>query len=393
MLSRDVELSLAAAFREAEMRRHEFVTVEHLLYALLHNDDGAAIISACGGETHALRTRLETFFHDHLQTVPGAGPYELDITRTVRRLLQRVVHQVRSAEREPAQAGDLLAALLLEVDSHAAWFLQEQGISRGDVLQVISHGELASAAAERTAAKPRGAGRGGNPRRLLERFTTDLTARAAGGGVDPLIGRAAEVARALQILGRRHKNNPVLVGDAGVGKTAVVEGLAQRIAGGEVPAPFRGARIIALDLGALLAGTRFRGDFEERLKGVLGAVRAERGAILFIDEIHTVVGAGATSGGALDASNLLKPVLGSGELRCIGATTYEEYRRHFEKDHALLRRFQKIAVGARWRPSPAAGARRCATCRASCASASSGRTRRSTASRAPSSATAPVSAR
>ena len=344
MLSRDVELSLAAAFREAEMRRHEFVTVEHLLYALLHNDDGAAIISACGGETHELRTRLETFFHDHMQTVPGAGPYELDITRTVRRLLQRVVHQVRSAEREPAQAGDLLAALLLEADSHAAWFLQEQGISRGDVLQVISHGELASAAAERTAAKPRGAARGGNPRQLLERFTTDLTARAAGGGVDPLIGRAGEVARALQILGRRQKNNPVLVGDAGVGKTAVVEGLAQRIAGGEVPAPFRGARIIALDLGALLAGTRFRGDFEERVKGVLGAVKAQRGAILFIDEIHTVVGAGATSGGALDASNLLKPVLGSGELRCIGATTYEEYRRHFEKDHALSRRFQKIVV-------------------------------------------------
>ena len=343
MLSRDVELSLAAAFREAEVRRHEFVTVEHLLYALLHNDDGAAIIGACGGEAHELRTRLETFFRDRMQTAPGANPYELEMTRTVRRLLQRVVHQIRSADREQAQAGDLLAALLLEVDSHAAWFLQEQGITRADVLQVISHGEPAAAAAQRPAAKPGGA-RGGNPQQLLERFTTDLTARAAGGAGDPLIGRGSEVARTLQILGRRHKNSPVLVGDAGVGKTAIVEGLAQRIAGGEVPAVFRGARVIALDLGALLAGTRFRGDFEERLKGVLGALREQQGAILFIDEIHTVVGAGATSGGAMDASNLLKPVLGSGELRCIGATTYEEYRRHFEKDHALSRRFQKVVV-------------------------------------------------
>ena len=343
MLSRDVELSLAAAFREAEVRRHEFVTVEHLLYALLHNDDGAAIIGACGGEPHELRTRLETFFRDRMQTVPGANPYELEMTRTVRRLLQRVVHQIRAAEREQAHAGDLLAALLLEVDSHAAWFLQEQGITRADVLQVVSHGEPAAAAAQRPAVRQR-APRGGNPQQLLERFTTDLTARAAGGAGDPLIGRAGEVARTLQILGRRQKNSPVLVGDAGVGKTAIVEGLARRIAAGEVPAPFREARVIALDLGALLAGTRFRGDFEERLKGVLAALREQPGAILFIDEVHVVVGAGATSGGAMDASNLLKPVLGSGELRCIGATTYEEYRRHFEKDHALSRRFQKVTV-------------------------------------------------
>ncbi len=343
MLSRDVELSLAAAFREAEVRRHEFVTVEHLLYALLHNDDGAAIIGACGGEPHELRTRLETFFRDRMQTVPGANPYELEMTRTVRRLLQRVVHQIRAAEREQAHAGDLLAALLLEVDSHAAWFLQEQGISRADVLQVVSHGEPAAASAERPAVRQR-APRGGNPQQILERFTTDLTARAGAGAGDPLIGRAGEVARTLQILGRRQKNSPVLVGDAGVGKTAIVEGLARRIAAGEVPAPFREARVIALDLGALLAGTRFRGDFEERLKGVLAALREQPGAILFIDEIHVVVGAGATSGGAMDASNLLKPALGSGELRCIGATTYEEYRRHFEKDHALSRRFQKVTV-------------------------------------------------
>ena len=342
MLSRDVELSLAAAFREAEIRRHEYVTLEHLLYALLHNDDGAAIISACGGETRELRTRLETFFRDRLQAVPGESPYELELTRTVRRLLQRVIQQARSAERQQVQAGDLLAALLLEADSHAAYFLQEQGISRVDVLEVISHGE--SAPAGGTASAPRSETRGSNPLQMLERFTSDLTERAAGGAFDPLIGRGTEVSRALQILGRRHKNSPVLVGDAGVGKTAIVEGIALRIAAGEVPAPFRGVRIIALDLGALLAGTRFRGDFEERIKGVIDALRERRDAILFIDEIHTVVGAGATSGGTMDASNLLKPVLGSGELRCIGATTYEEYRRHFEKDHALSRRFQKIVV-------------------------------------------------
>ena len=342
MLSRDVELSLAAAFREAEVRRHEFVTLEHLLYALLHNDDGAAIIGACGGETHDLRTRLESFFRDRLQTVPGESPYELEMTRTVRRLLQRVIHQARSAEREQVHAGDLLAALLLEADSHAAYFLQEQGISRVDVLEVISHGEVTTAGT--TAAKPREGSRKGSPAQMLERFTTDLTARAAEGAFDPLIGRDTEVDRALQILGRRHKNSPVLVGDAGVGKTAIVEGIACRLAAGEVPAMFHGMRIIALDLGALLAGTRFRGDFEERIKGVLGALRERPDAILFIDEIHTVVGAGATSGGTMDASNLLKPVLGSGELRCIGATTYEEYRRHFEKDHALSRRFQKIVV-------------------------------------------------
>ena len=342
MLSRDVELSLAAAFREAEVRRHEFVTLEHLLYALLHNDDGAAIVGACGGETQELRTRLETFFRDRLQTVPGESPYELEMTRTVRRLLQRVIHQARSAEREQVHAGDLLAALLLEADSHAAYFLQEQGISRVDVLEVISHGEVAPAGS--TVAEPRAETRKGSPAQMLERFTTDLTARAAEGAFDPLIGRGTEVDRALQILGRRHKNSPVLVGDAGVGKTAIVEGIASRLATGEVPAMFRGMRIIALDLGSLLAGTRFRGDFEERIKGVIGALRERRDAILFIDEIHTVVGAGATSGGTMDASNLLKPVLDSGELRCIGATTYEEYRRHFEKDHALSRRFRKVVV-------------------------------------------------
>ena len=346
MLSRDVELSVAAAFREAEIRRHEFVTLEHLLYALLHNDDGAAIIAACGGEAHELRTRLEAFFRDHLQAVPGQTPYELEMTRTVRRMLQRIVLQARGAERDQVGAGDVLAGLLLEADSHAAFFLQEQGISRVDVLEAISHGgsEMAAADGGAGAAQSRAAPRGASAAQLLQRYTTDLTARAADGAIDPLIGRENEIDRALQILGRRHKNSPVLVGDAGVGKTAIVEGIALRIAEGAVPPTFRDARIVSLDLGALLAGTKFRGDFEERLKGVIGALRERRDTILFIDEIHTIVGAGATSGGSMDASNILKPVLGGGDLRCIGSTTFEEYRRHFEKDHALARRFQKIVV-------------------------------------------------
>ena len=346
MLSRDVELSVAAAFREAEIRRHEFVTLEHLLYALLHNDDCAAIIAACGGEAHELRTRLEAFFRDHLQAVPGQTPYELEMTRTVRRMLQRIVLQARGAERDQVGAGDVLAGLLLEADSHAAFFLQEQGISRVDVLEAISHdgSEMAAADGGAGAAQSRAAPRGASAAQLLQRYTTDLTARAADGAIDPLIGRENEIDRALQILGRRHKNSPVLVGDAGVGKTAIVEGIALRIAEGAVPPAFRDARIVSLDLGALLAGTKFRGDFEERLKGVIGALRERRDTILFIDEIHTIVGAGATSGGSMDASNILKPVLGGGDLRCIGSTTFEEYRRHFEKDHALARRFQKIVV-------------------------------------------------
>ena len=346
MLSRDVELSVAAAFREAEIRRHEFVTLEHLLYALLHNDGCAAIIAACGGESHELRARLEAFFRDHLQAVPGQTPYELEMTRTVRRMLQRVVLQARGAEREQVGAGDVLAGLLLEVDSHAAYFLKEQGISRVDVLEAISHSgsEAAAAGGGEGAVPSRAAPRGATTAQLLERYTTDLTARAAEGAIDPLIGRDQEIGRALQILGRRQKNSPVLVGDAGVGKTAIVEGIALRIAEGAVPRTFRKARIVSLDLGALLAGTRFRGDFEERLKGVIGALRERRDTILFIDEIHTIVGAGATSGGSMDASNILKPVLGGGVLRCIGSTTYDEYRRHFEKDHALSRRFQKIVV-------------------------------------------------
>ena len=346
MLTRDVELSVAAAYREAEIRRHEFVTLEHLLYALLHNDDCAAIIAACGGETHELRTRLETFFRDHLQSVPGQTPYELDMTRTVRRMLQRVVLQVRGAEREQAGAGDVLAGVLLEADSHAAFFLQEQGISRVDVLEAISHGRPETAGAEAgDRGKPGRTGtKGDTAAGLLQRYTSDLTERAAAGAIDPLIGRGREIARALQILGRRQKNSPVLVGDAGVGKTAIVEGIALRIAEGAVPPAFRDTRVVSLDLGALLAGTKFRGDFEERLKGVIGALREQRDTILFIDEIHTIVGAGATSGGSMDASNILKPVLGGGELRCIGSTTYEEYRRHFEKDHALSRRFQKVVV-------------------------------------------------
>jgi ATP-dependent Clp protease ATP-binding subunit ClpA len=352
VLSKDLELTLAAAFREAESRRHEYVTLEHLLFAIVHNEQGVAVIAACGGEPRGLRDQLEGFFRDQLQQVPGESPYELELTLTVRKLLDRVVTQVKGAERDEAHAGDVLAAIMLEQHSHAAYFLRDQGITRLDILEALSHGPtllgddsaVGRAAAGSGASQPRRARSADQNRDVLAELTVELTERARSGKIDPLIGRDAELERVLQVLGRRQKNNPVLVGDAGVGKTAVVEGLALRIANGQVPEAYRATRIYALDMGATLAGTKFRGEFEARLRGVIDALEAMPDSVLFIDEIHTIVGAGATSGGSLDAANILKPALSGGAIRCIGSTTFEEFRKYFEKDHALSRRFQKVHV-------------------------------------------------
>ena len=331
LLSRDVEFTLQTAFREAESRRHQFVTLEHLLFALLHGEVASAIVRGCGGDVAAILRQLERHFGESLESVPGEAPYEIDLTDALHRVIDQVHAHAQSAERRTAGAGDVLAALLQEERSHAAWFLRRQGVSRLDVLEFISHRQEAPAAAGREPA-------------ALGRYATDLNLRAGRGEIDPLIGRTEELARVQQILGRRYKNNPLLVGDAGVGKTAIAEGLARLIERGEAAPAFADLRIFALDMGALLAGTRFRGDFEARLKAVMADLAAIPQAVLFIDEIHTIVGAGATGGGSMDASNILKPQLASGGLRCIGATTHDEYRRSFEKDHALSRRFQKVVI-------------------------------------------------
>ena len=341
MLSRECELALAAAFREAEVRRHEFVALEHLLLAMLHQEAGA-IVENCGGDLEALRADVERHLSDELEQVPGNGPYELELTTALKRLLDRVATHVRSAEKKEATPGDLLAAIFLEEESNASYFLKKQGLTRLDVLQAISQENEPQLEDE---PHQRPADRRSRPAaRMLERFTTDLNRKARQGRVDPLVGRSQEVERVLQVLARRTKNNPILVGDAGVGKTAIIEGLAGKIVSQDVPESFFQTRVFALDLGSMLAGTRFRGDFEARLKGVVAELKRIPEALLFIDEIHTIVGAGATSGGSMDASNILKPLLVGGELRCVGSTTYEEYRRYFEKDHALSRRFQRIVV-------------------------------------------------
>ncbi len=351
-ISRELEISLALAFNEARRRRHEFVCIEHLLYALLHDEDIIDIIRHCGGDVDALKRSLETFFDRHLERVPEGLPVQPQQTTGFQRVLQRAAAHVQSAGKEEIQARNVLVAIFREPDSHAAYFMEQQGITRLDVLNYISHGvsKIGDDSFLRIPAgddeeedqdfesEPR---RGRDP---LALFTTELVAKAAAGKIDPIIGRQRELARTAHVLCRRRKNNPVFVGEPGVGKTALAEGLALMIHKGEVPRSLQNAKIYALDMGALLAGTRFRGDFEQRLKGVLAALRKQSNAILFIDEIHTLVGAGAASGGSLDASNILKPALQSGELRCIGATTYHDYKNYFERDRALARRFQKIEI-------------------------------------------------
>lgn len=350
MISRELEMAFSAAVREAKARRHEFFTLEHILYALLHDTTGSEILFHCGADIDRLKQQLEEFFEKRLEKLPEDVERDPIQTLAVQRVLQRAILHVQGAEKQQVDAGDILAAMFHEENSHAVYFLKLQGVNRLDVLEYISHRvSKVGDYPHETPAQP-GSGLAPRPQKApkkasaLEKFTVNLVEKAAQGLIDPLIGRDSEILRTLQVLGRRTKNNPIFVGDPGVGKTAIAEGLALKIHQGEVPEGFQDVEIFALDMGALLAGTKFRGDFEARLKAVINELKEKPGAILFIDEIHTVVGAGATSGGSMDASNILKPVLASGGLRCIGSTTYEEYKNHFEKDRALSRRFQKIEI-------------------------------------------------
>ena len=348
MIQKDLEVALYAAIREAQRRRHEYITLEHLLYTLCFDKTTAKILRNVGADVEELKQDLENYLDEDLESLPMSAHIEPMQTLAFQRIMQRAIMHVRSSGKEEVDGGNVLVAIFSEVDSHAVYFLQNQGVERLDVVQYISHG----------ISKLEGEGdwkedsmysgddeledeeQVNNP---LEAFCTNLVEKAMDGKIDPLIGRHDEVERTVQILCRRRKNNPIYVGDPGVGKTAIVEGLALKIAEGDVPAPLRDAVIWSLDMGSLLAGTKFRGQFEERLKAVVKALEKEENAILFIDEIHTIVGAGATSGGTMDASNLLKPALAN-NMRCIGSTTHEEFKRSFDKDRALARRFQKIDI-------------------------------------------------
>ncbi len=351
--SRPLEETLHRAVAYANARRHEYATLEHLLLALIDDPDAAGVMQACNVDLAALRGALTLYVDTDLSALATSDGDDAKPTAGFQRVIQRAVIHVQSSGREEVTGANVLVAIFSERESHAAYFLQEQDMTRYDAVNYIAHGIAKKpGAAETRPARAAGGSRedaedaqavksGGE---ALEAYCVDLNEKSRQGKVDPLIGRQAEVERSIQILCRRTKNNPLLVGDPGVGKTAIAEGLARKIVNGEVPDVLKDATIYSLDMGALLAGTRYRGDFEERLKQVVKELENHDNAILFIDEIHTVIGAGATSGGAMDASNLLKPALASGNLRCMGSTTYKEYRQHFEKDRALVRRFQKIDV-------------------------------------------------
>jgi ATP-dependent Clp protease ATP-binding subunit ClpA len=346
--SRSLDEALHRAIALATDRAHELATLEHLLLALTDDRDAAAVMRACNVDIEELRRLLYEFIENDLSNLKLENGEQAKPTASFQRVIQRAVIHVQSSGREEVTGANVLVALFAERESHAAHFLQAQEMTRFDAVNYISHG-LAKRPGESQARPPRGANEDMEPTgaaksSALDAYCVDLNAKARSGKIDPLIGREAEIERSIQILCRRRKNNPLLVGDPGVGKTAIAEGLARKIVDEDVPDVLAGATIYALDMGALLAGTRYRGDFEERIKAVLKELEDHDDAILFIDEIHTVVGAGATSGGAMDASNLLKPALQSGTLRCMGSTTYKEYRQHFEKDRALARRFQKIDV-------------------------------------------------
>ncbi|RMH40781.1 MAG: ATP-dependent Clp protease ATP-binding subunit ClpA [Deltaproteobacteria bacterium] len=347
MLTPELQDTLRRAVQSARDRRHEYLLLEHVLLAMLDDRTARNIIKHCGGDVDALRAELEAYLAE-LPTLPPDDPSDPEQTLSFQRVLQRAAMHVQGAGRDTMNSGNLLVSMFRERDSHAVYLLEKQGITRFDVVNYISHGISKVAGADGAPRTPKGVLSDGAEAEAvadpLGTFTTELVARAAEGKIDPLVGREAELERAIQVLCRRRKNNPLFVGEAGVGKTALAEGLAVRIHEGRVPEPLRDAKIYALDMSAVLAGTRYRGDFEERLKAVLKEVVGNPKAILFIDEIHTIVGAGATSGGTMDAANILKPPLASGELRCIGSTTYKDYKQAFGRDRALSRRFQKIDI-------------------------------------------------
>jgi ATP-dependent Clp protease ATP-binding subunit ClpA len=350
MLSKELEMTLNEAFRYARSHRHEFMTVEHLLLALFDNDSAVEVLTACGADVNDLRSSVSQFIDDTTPLIPDDDP-ERDTQPTLgfQRVLQRAVFHVQSSGKREVTGANVLVAIFSEQESQAVYFLATQNIHRLDVVNYISHGiskisggddsapsqdaeQLGEEGADSSSANP------------LENYAVNLNAQAATGRIDPLIGRAFEIERAAQILCRRRKNNPLLVGEPGVGKTAIAEGLAWMIVEGKVPEPLQNAVVYSLDMGALLAGTKYRGDFEKRFKALINELKKQSNAILFIDEIHTIIGAGAASGGVMDASNLLKPALASGDIKCMGSTTFQEYRGIFEKDRALARRFQKIDV-------------------------------------------------
>jgi ATP-dependent Clp protease ATP-binding subunit ClpA len=351
MISPEIEIAFNVAATDANSRRHEYITLEHLLYALLHDDNTVRIIEFCGGGSEEIKNGLHKFLSDQIAPLPEGTEINPEPTLAFQRTIQRAAIHIQSSERDNRiTGGDIIVALFSEPDSHAVYFLEQAGISRFDVVNYLAHGisktedtDIESFEDEKEDFKP--LKEGVKPSKSpLDTFTVDLVKKASEGLIDPIIGREIELTRTVQTLCRRRKNNPLLVGEPGVGKTAIAEGLALKIYEGDVPEVLRDAELYLLDMGALLAGTRYRGDFEQRLKGVVNALKKKRNAILLIDEIHTIIGGGATSGGSMDAANLLKPSLASGELKCIGSTTYSECRNYFEKDRALARRFQKIEV-------------------------------------------------
>ncbi len=352
MIAQELEVSLHMAFVEARQKQHEFITVEHLLLAMLDNPSAAEVLKACGVVLEEMRGVLTDFINEHTPRLPQHSDADTQPTQGFQRVIQRAILHVQSSGKKEVTGANVLVAIFGEKESHAVYFLNQRGVTRLDVVNYIAHGITKTPQAKpEKGESAKDDGEGGNESQgALDAYTVNLNHLAKNGKIDPLIGRALELERVVQVLCRRRKNNPLLVGEAGVGKTAIAEGLARRINEGEIPELLKEYQVFSLDMGALLAGTKYRGDFEQRLKAVLKQLAENPRSILFIDEIHTIIGAGAASGGTLDASNLLKPALNTGALKCIGATTYNEFRQIFEKDHALSRRFQKVDV-----PEPSIG--------------------------------------